>query len=210
MNKDEFEILKSLLEKLIAILSRNNPFMPLYMVSLGAVLASIPPIIFWFLQLKKEKKGKIRELIAEAYRQSQLLTDYYKELVMHKVHKNFWHQSSEYASINNPKKHDLYYSNHLESGKESFMTELRIRNLFAEYRKTLKSCQIYSGKVEIIDVILKEIKDYKPRKPKTFENIPDNDLREAEIKEENELNNEYLKYSEYFDSINKLLEKELM
>ncbi len=210
MSKDEFEILKSLLEKLITVLSCENPYMSFYLVSLGAFIAFTTQIIFWILQLRKEKREKVRELVAEAYRQSQLLTEYYKELVMHKVHKNFWHQSSEYAAFNDSKKADVYYSKHLESGKESFITELRIRNLFAEYVKTLKSFQIYNGKVEMIDVTLKEMIDYKPRRPKTFENTPDADLRKAAIKEEDELNNEYYKYGEYFISINKSMEKEFI
>lgn len=210
MQKEEFEILKSLLEKLITVLSRDNPYMPLLLVFLGAVLAIAPQLLFWYLQLKKEKKEKLRELLAEAYKQSNLLTEYYKELVMHKVHKNFWHQSSEYAAFNDSKKADVYYSKHLESSKESFITEFRIRNLFAEYVKTLKSFQVYNGKIEMIDKVVKELNGFKPRKPKTFENIQDADLKEAAIKEEAELNLEYSRYGEYFASINDLIEKALI
>lgn len=208
MNKEEFEILQALLEKIIMILSKNNQFMPVYLILLGAVLSFVPQIIFWKLQIKKEKKEKIRELLAEAYKQTQSLIGYYKMLVMYKVHKNFWHQSSLYA-IADPKKAEIYYSKHLESSKDAFITEEKIINLLAEYVKTLKSFQIYNGKIEMIEVILKELNDYKTRKPKTFERIPDPDLREAAIKEEEALNKEYSQYSVYFNSINKLMEKKL-
>jgi hypothetical protein len=208
MTKEEFEILKGLLEKLIDILSNNNQYMPILLVLFGALAGIIPQFVFWILQNRKEKKNKKRELLAEAYKTSQLLSDYYKELVMHKTHKNFWHQSSEYA-FQDTKQSEIYYAKHLESGKESFATEFRIKNLYAEYIKTIKSFQIYNGEIEKLDEILKEIANYKPRKPKTFENIPDKDLREAAIKEEDELNKEYVAYAVYYDKINKLLEKEL-
>ena len=208
MGKEEFQILKTLLEKLIEILSSNNQYLPLLLVLIGGLIGIIPQTIFWILQSKKEKTNKKRDLLAEAYKISQLLTDYYKELVMHKTHKNFWHQSSEYAS-KYPKQSALYYDRHHESSKESFATEFKIRNLYAEYIKTIKYFQIYSGEVKELDDLLKEIANYKPRKPKTFENIPNADLREAAIKEEEELNKEYEFYSKQYDAINKLLEKKL-
>lgn len=127
---------------------------------------------------------------------------------MHKTHKNFWHQSSVYAFVD-PKLSEKYYDKHLECSKEVFTTEFRIRNLYAEYIKTVKSFQIHIGKIEKLEDTLKEIENYNPRKPKSFENIPDKDLRDAAIAEEEELNKVYAMYAVYYDRINKLLEKKL-
>jgi hypothetical protein len=199
MTNEDFIILKSLLEKLIDILSSNNPYMPLFLVLIGAVSAIIPQSIYLLLQSRKEKKEKIRGLLADTYKYSQLLKDYYKELVMHKVHKNYWHQSS--INVHDQKLGDLYYSWSNESSKKSFDTELRIRNTYSEFVKIVRSFEIYTGRIEVIDSILKDISSYKPRKVKQFNDIADENLRDAANKEEEELQKEYEKYSEFYDSI---------
>jgi hypothetical protein len=96
---------------------------------------------------------------------------------------------------------DVYYSWSNESSKKSFDTELRIRNTYSEFVKIVRSFEIYTGRIEVIDSILKDISSYKPRKVKQFNDIADENLRDAANKEEEELQKEYEKYSEFYDSI---------
>lgn len=205
MSKEEFEIIKTLLEKLISILNDNNPYMPIILVAVGALLSLSGQGLFWILRLRNERKIQTIELLSEVIRLSQLLKDSYKELVMHKVHKNFWFQSHIYAI--GSKYEEIYYLKHLESNKESFKTEYRIRKLFSEYVKSVEKYQLYKGKIEKVEEILKDIKNFVPRKPKEFDNIPDPELRKAEVDEEAELNKIYEKYGDYFDSLNNALKE---
>ncbi len=213
MTKEQFEILKSLLEKLITILSRDNPYeylnywIPLISALIGATAVLVPQFIMWFIKMKREKKDKCRELIADAYRNSFLLVEYYKELVMHKVHKYYWYKSSTYET--DPKYHDLYYERHHESSEDSFETELRIKPLLADYVRIVKSFQIINGDNKKINSVIEEISLFKPRKASRFDGVPNDKLHDESVKEEDNLNKEYGRYKEFFDIINSEMEKSL-
>ncbi len=213
MTKEQFEILKTLLEKLITILTRDKPdeyliyWMPLIAALIGATAALVPQIIMWFIKTKRQKKEKCRELIADAYRNSFLLVEYYKELVMHKVHKHYWYKSSTFET--DSKYHDLYYERHHESSEDSFQTELRIKPLLADYVRIVKSFQIINGENKKINSVIEEMSLFKPRKVSRFDGVPNDKLYEESVKEEDSLKKEYSRYKEFFDIINSEMEKSL-
>jgi hypothetical protein len=206
MSKEEFDILKYLLEKLIIILSSQNPYMPIIYVAVGAIIPALSSLLSYHYKYKKRKEEKIRELLGDAIYQSELLISSYKELVMHKVHKNYWFQSCEHYKLKDSKYAEIYYSKHFESSKNAFSVEYRIGKLLAAYIKTIKKYELYNGKIEKVDLIIKEINEYKPRKPKEFEDVFAPDLQTASNDEEDALNKEYAKYGDYFYQINKILE----
>ncbi len=213
MSKEEFQILRALLEKLITVLSPNNPYesiaywLPLISALIGATAVLIPQFIMWFVKLRKERVEKSRELLAEAYRNSFLLIEYYKDFVMHKVHKQYWYKA--HTKETDSKYKELYYQRHHESNEDSFETNLRIKPLIADYVKIVKNFQILNNNNGEINSVLEEMSLFKPRKASNFDSVADDNLYAESVKEEESLNKEYGKYKEFFDKINSEMEKSL-
>lgn len=175
---------------------------------IGASAAILGQLLVFFLTRFKERKNLNNELIADERRIAFLLTEFYKELVMHKVHKMYWYRTSE---IRNHDKEDSKDSHerHFVSNQRSFETLTRIRVTTSDYFKTVTHFTNLTGQDKIISQTLKDIKAFKPRKASEFESVSsyENLLIIAQTKEEDELNKVYLYYSDCFDRINSVMTK---
>ena len=170
--------------------------------AIGASAAILPQFIIFFLTRRKERNNLKRELIADERRIALLLTEYYKELVMHKVHKQYWIKASDLPS-NSPEEGKDWYNRHFLSSQRSFETLTKIRVTLSDYFKIVTHFINLTRKNPGIEQALKDIKSFKPRKASEFERVKTYPelLKETE-KEEDGLNNVYLNYSACFDRIN--------
>lgn len=169
---------------------------------IGASFAILAQLIIFFLARYKEKGNLRRELIAEERRVAFLLTEFYKELVMHKVHKQYWYKTSE---IRNGDKQDSKDSHdrHFVSNQRSFEAMTRIRVTTSEYVKTVTHFTNLTKDNKIIAEALNDIRTFKPRKASDFSNIKSYEqLLVVQEKEESDLNKVYLYYSDCFNKIN--------
>jgi hypothetical protein len=171
--------------------------------AIGASAAILAQFVIFFLTRFKEKENLLKELIAEERRLSLLLTESYKELVMHKVHKQYWYRTSEVFNPGTDDSRDSH-ERHFRSNEKSFETIAEIRVTTSEYFKTVTHFIILTGENHFISQSLSEIKSFKPRKSSDFSQVETyEELFKAEAEEEAELNKVYLYYSDCFDKINK-------
>ncbi len=178
---------------------------PIVTALIGVFSALVVQGLFFLIRTTQENNRKSKELFAEIESYSFLLRKFYKELVMHKVHKHYWFKAS--VLENDSKYENIYYNNHLESNQSAFAVENKINQTFSSYTKALRSYLFIKGKNKTIDEYLNKYKNFEPRKSSEFEGVPFDKLREYEIKEENDLNEIYSKFGEYLEEINKLLDK---
>lgn len=203
----QIEIIGNQLDKIVDVITKPNTGMStgtiaLYAAIIGASAAILSQVIIFVLTRYKERSNLRKELIAEERRIAFLLTEYYKDLVMHKVHKQYWYRTSE---VHNPGTDDSKDSHrrHFESNQRSFETMTKIRVTMSEYFKVVTHFTNLTGQNETINNVLIEIKSFKPRKASSFSEVETYDeLLIAQSIEEEDLNKEYLLYSNCFDKIN--------
>jgi hypothetical protein len=174
----------------------------LYAAAIGASAAILAQLIIFFLTRYKERDNLKQDLIAEERRLALLLTEYYKELVMHKVHKQYWIKTSDLPANSEEEAKD-WYNRHFLSSQRSFETLTKIKVILSDYYQTVTRFINLTCKNEKITQVLKDIKSFKPRKASTFDNVETySQLLTAHDAEENSLNEVYLYYSNCFDKIN--------
>lgn len=197
--------MKDIIEKLNLILKQTDSSDLLWAAVIGALAAIIPQILFWFLNIKKEKKQTLLEIKAELHRLEYLLKDHYRELVMHKTHKFYWlaqHQNSEEEG--NQDKATEFYNAHRKSADQTRETELKIANTFSEFYKLLIKFQHITKFNDNISTLIDEYHEYQPKKPKRIDSSKDN-LPKEEAKEEKRLRKEYDEYSKIIRKIVKVV-----
>lgn len=168
----------------------------------GASIALVTQVLVFQLSKSKEKKNQIRELIADERRIAYMLTAYYKDLVMHKVHKQYWYRTSEIHYSNTEDRKDSH-SRHFKSNEKAFNRLNDIRVTTAEYFKVVTSFTILTGENKIIQETLDKIKSFVPRKASTFAEVKTySELLKAQGIEEDSLNDVYLYYSDCYNKIN--------
>ncbi|RKR80289.1 hypothetical protein BDD43_0385 [Mucilaginibacter gracilis] len=199
------EITGKQIDKIIGTLSQHpSGLSPVQAVliaaSIGAISAILVQVVTYLLTTKKERKNLRIGLIAEERRISHLLKEYYKELVMYKVHKQYWFRVSELEGKfdNNTDS----YKMHIARNEKSFETKTKISVITSEYFKTVTHYTILTGQNKFITQLLFDIQSFDPRSCSEFPRIALTKLRQAAKREEADLNKEYLYYSLCFDKIN--------
>jgi len=207
------EIISKQLDKIVAISQHQSGMttgeIALIAAAIGASAAILSQLVIFLLTRFKERSNLRQELVAEERRIAYLLTEYYKELVMHKVHKQYWYRTSE---LHNPGTEDGKDSHerHFISNQRSFETMTKIRVTTSEYFKIVSRFTNLNGRNELINQTLAEIKSFEPRKASVFSEIKTyEELLIAQEIEEKELNKVYLFYSSCFDRINIEMTKEM-
>jgi hypothetical protein len=117
--------------------------------SISAMTAFGAQFLTHYLSRRKEKKNLIAGLIADERRIAYLLTTYYKELVMHKVHKQYWYKTSELKEHSEEENKDSH-KKHFESNQKSFETIAKINLTTSEYFKMITLYTILKGPNTII------------------------------------------------------------
>jgi hypothetical protein len=169
--------------------------------TIGASAAILAQVVIFLLTRIKETGNLRKQLIADERRIAILLTEYYKELVMHKVHKQYWYRTSEIFSSEAEDSKDSH-NRHFISNQRSFETLTKIKETISEYFKTVTHFTILSDENKKINTLLDEIKHFKPRKASTFSEVKTYDeLLLAQSLEEEKLNEVYRHYSDCFDRI---------
>jgi hypothetical protein len=177
---------------------------------IGAGTAIITQLLVFTMNRRKDKKDKKIELVADERRIARLLVSYYKELVMHKVHKFYWYRTSEIRTMDTTEEKKDSHERHFISNKESFNTLSKIAEATSEYFKIVTHYIILTNGNNLISTILLDIDSFVPRKASDFSTLKDYDeLIQAESIEEKELNKVYCYYSECFDKIHNEMIKKL-
>ncbi len=203
----QIEIIGKQLDKVVNAVTQHPTGMTsgqiaLFAAAIGATAAILSQLVIFLLTKFKERGNLKKELIAEERRVAFLITEYYKELVMHKVHKQYWYRTSELHNQGTEDGKDSH-NRHFASNQKGFETMNKIRETTAQYFKVVTHFTNLTGSNEIINTALKEIKSFKPRKASEFSEVRSYpELLKAQAIEEAELNKEYLFYSECFDKIN--------
>ncbi len=203
----QIEIISRQLDKIATAVTTHPTGMTsgqiaLFAAAIGATAAILSQLVVFLLTRFKERGNLRKELVAEERRIAFLLTEYYKDLVMHKVHKQYWYRTSE---VHQPGTEDSKDSHerHFVSNQRSFETLTKIRETTSQYFKTVTHFTNLTGQNKIISDTLSEIKLFKPRKASTFSEVTTyNELLKAQPIEEADLNKAYLYYSDCFDKIN--------
>ncbi len=168
----------------------------------GFIGAIVPQLIAFYLNKSKERNNQIKELIADERRIAKLLVAYYRELVMHKVHKQYWYRTSEIRTYDSEDEKRDSHERHFESNKESFQTITKIHEVTSDYFKTIIHYLVLTKENIKIDKLLEGIDSFKPRKASDFiEVVTYNELLKAQIIEEESLNEVYKYYSDCCDKI---------
>lgn len=174
----------------------------LFAAAIGASAALLSQLVIFLLTRFKERGNFRKELIAEERRIAFLLGEYYKDLVMHKVHKQYWYRTSE---VHQPGTEDSKDSleRHFTSNQSSFESLTKIREITSQYFKTVTHFTNLTGQNKKISDALSEIKFFKPKKASDFSEVTTYDeLLKAQAIEEDALNKIYLHYSECYNKIN--------
>jgi len=208
------QIISKQLDKIAEVVSTHPTGMTsgqvaLLAAAIGATAAILSQLVVFLLTRFKERGNLRRELVAEERRIAFLLTEYYKDLVMHKVHKQYWYRTSE---VHQPGTEDSKDSHerHFTSNQRSFETMTKIRETTSEYFKTVTYFTNLTGQNKMISETLSKIKSFKPRKASTFSEVTTyRELLKAQPIEEEALNKEYLYYSDCFDKINVEMTKKM-
>ena len=176
---------------------------------IGALAAILTQVLFFYLTRHKEISNLRKELVANERRIAYLLSQHYKELVMHKVHKQYWYRTSVVFRPGTEDSSDSH-KRHFKSNQKSFEILAKIHETTSEYFKTVTHFTVLTGQNDVIDNLLNGIKLFEPRKASDFSYISNyEDLLEEQPKEEKALNTVYLFYSESFDRINSEMKKKI-
>jgi hypothetical protein len=177
--------------------------------AIGASAAILSQLLVFLLTRFKERANLRKELIADERRIAFLLTEYYKELVMHKVHKMYWYRTSEIQRHGTDDGIDSH-ERHFVSNQRSFETMTKIRVMTSDYFKVVTHFTNLVGQRKVITQVLTDIKAFNPRKASEFSEVKTyNELLVAQTKEETELNKVYLYFSDCFNKINADMTKKM-
>lgn len=211
-NSSQLEITNKSFDKLVGKLIREKKekksiWDTLIPLLIGALLALIPQIIFWFLNKSKEKSKQKLEIQADLNRLEHLLCDHYRELAMYKAHKPYWYAQFERSEREgNDEETEKFYALHIESGNKVRATEIKISSTFSEFYGLAIKLQLLTVFDEKIKGFINEYYEFKPTKPNTIDSTKDN-LPAEEIIEEKRLLDNYVGFTNPIKIIVELLNK---
>ena len=172
---------------------------------IGALLALIPQIIFWYLNKSKERSKLKLEIKADLNRLEHLLCDHYRELAMHKAHKPYWYAQFERSEREeNEDETKKFYSFHIESGNKVRATEIKISSTFSEFYGFVIKLQHLTDFDEKIKESVNEYYEFKPTKPNSIDSTLE-DLPAEENKEEQRIRENYKGFTNPIKNIVELL-----
>jgi hypothetical protein len=180
MTQKEIEVLNNSIKELIKVLSLDKPdYSGIYLIAsviIGGLIAVISQAIINKNINRKDNNqksieltSKLIELTSESARLAKLISLYHKELVMHKVHKQYWFR--QYTLESTERLKDKWYDFHRSSGVESREIESKLYMAKSEYEKNVTAFRIYKGGDNVIIDNLKLIDEFDPLKSSTFEEI---------------------------------------
>jgi len=176
---------------------------------IGASAAILSQVVIFLLTRAKEQSNLKKEFIAEERRISYLITEYYKELIMFKVHKNFYYKTATLFTSDS-KYGDEQYEKSVASNQKAIEVLTKIRITTSDYFKVITHFINLVGESQIINEELEKIKSFEAREATKFEEINNyNDLLSAEKQEEADLQEIYKFYSKCFDTIYSEMKKKL-
>lgn len=214
MDSTRVEIISKQLDTIVESLAQHpagltSGQIALTAAAVGASAAILSQLFTFFLTRFKERTNLKKELVAEERRIAFLQTEYFKEIVMHKVHKQYWYRTSELHPPETTDSKDSH-ERHFQSNQRSFEAMSKLRVTTSEYFKIVTHFTIISGQNKVINQSLADIKLFKPRKASDFAQVGTyNELLRAHTIEEDELNKVYLYYSDRFDIINAEMTKKV-
>lgn len=206
MDTTHVEIIGKQLDKVVDFITQQPKGLTqgevvLIAATIGAAAALLSQFVVFILVRCKERANLKKELVADERRIAFLLTEYYKELVMHKVHKMYWYRTSEIRKYDKEDRKDSH-DRHFASNQKSFETLTKIRETTSDYFKTVTHFTNLVGQRKVITHTLSEIKSFTPRKASDFSEVNDyEELLKAQKIEEAALNKVYHHFSDCFDKI---------
>ncbi len=211
-NSSQIEITNKSFDKLVKKLTEEKKeekpiWDTLIPLLIGALLALIPQIIFWFLNKVKEKSKQKLEIQANLNRLEHLLCDHYRELAMHKAHKPYWYAQFERSEReDNEEETKKFYAFHIESGNKVRATEIKISNTFSEFYGLVIKFQHLTDFDDKIKGLINEYYEFQPTKPNSIDSTRD-DLPKEENIEEKRLRENYVGFTNPVKEIVELINK---
>lgn len=201
VNKSFDRLVEKLIEEKKSEKSMWDTLIPLL---IGAFLALIPQILFWFLNKWKEKAKIKLDIKADLNRLEHLLCDHYRELAMHKAHKPYWYAQFERSKREeNEEETKKFYIFHIESGNKVRETEIKISSTFSEFYGQVIKLQHLTDFDSNIKELIEEYYQFKPVKPNSINSTISNLPAEENMEERRLLKN----YQGFTKPIKKIVEK---
>jgi hypothetical protein len=210
MESVKVEIINKSFDKLVKFQTKNNKeassiWDTLIPLLIGAGLTLITQIVMDTNKNRKEKRSDILLTKSDLEKLKYLLKDNYRELAMHKAHKNYWYAHFEFESTKDEKDEkeiDKFYNYHINSSSKVRETENKITDNFAEYCKQTSKLQYLTNFNDNVEKYITEYQEFKPNKPKHLIATDQNELYDLEREEEDRLLIEYQKYIQIIEKIN--------
>jgi len=175
--------------------------------AIGALTAIVTQLLVHYLIRNRTNKAELRNLIGEERRLSYLIEQYNKEVVMYKTHKQYWYKLSTLNQYTEEQKNDSH-KRHIERNEKSFEAITKAQSATAEYFKIITQYLSLKGENKIIEDLLNQLKEFKPRKASSYDGINNpEELFTAQDKDEDELNIEYQFYTDTFLKIYNQMKK---
>ncbi len=153
---------------------------------IGSGLTLIIQFLLSLMQSSKETDQKRKELIAQSYAKKYLIFQLLKDLVMYKVHKEYYFRA--YKLNGDVEDHKKHY----EKGQEQRDLEYKIDIEIAQYLEVITALNIILKEPSKTNEYIKILDNYEHPKASNFVNILDVEtLQEALIIEEKRINSGY-------------------
>lgn len=184
---------------------QNSIWDTLIPLLIGSGITLLTQLLMDIRKNRKESRSEVLLTKAELEKLKHLLRDNYRELAMHKAHKNYWYAHYKFErkkkDIDNAEV-DKFYNYHINSSSRVRDTENKIANNFSEYCKQVNKLQYLTKFNDKVKELILEYIEYKPDKPKDIVAENQSELYLLEREEEDRLLEVYQHFITIIEKIN--------
>lgn len=209
MDSTKVEILNRSFDRLVTKLTENSTDSKWDTIIPLLIGAGLTLLTTWLIELwksKKETKQKTQELISKGRAKTYLIAQIIKDLVMYKVHKQYYFRWSELSSDEKDK--EDAYKKHYDKGQEQRATESKLDENVAEYFQLVTEYMVITKRLTELQVHFQNVFQFHHPKSSRFKDLKStSDLVHALHREEKRLNEEYQKLIDIFETIQTSMNK---
>lgn len=192
----------NLVTKFIGFIDNQNSTIGTILTVLsGALITLITQLLIEFLKTFKEKKNKKRELFSKGIANTFLIFEVIKELVMYKVHKQYYWRAYEINKLVDN------FNKHYEKGQEQRKTEAKLNSMIAEHYQVVTEFAILTNQISLFEAPLDQLLHYVHPKSDNFKDVNFENLITQLNDEEKKLNEKYKTLTDIFEKIQTLMRK---
>ena len=204
-DSSKIEIISKSLDTLVTKLSENptshdSMWTTIIPLLIGASLTLITQLLIELYKLNREKTNKKQELISKGKAKTYLIVQISKDLIMYKVHKQYYLRAFNLETDPVEKADDN--KKHYEKGQEQRMTESRLDEAVADYFQIVTEYIVVTKSKFNFQSLFDSIFNYNHPKASKFMNC--NTMHELVVEldiEEQRLNTDNDRFVNYFKTI---------